>query len=92
MNYQLNVANIKSNGCANTICSTLDDLDGVNTTVVNITNGAVFVDAIHGLREKLSSTLLDLGYPETFESNIYNTFSTKAKSLVSCVKGRLHLS
>lgn len=61
MIYHLNVANIKSNGCANTICSKLDKLDGVDGTVVNISNGAVFVEGKLGLRDVLSDALLDLG-------------------------------
>ncbi len=92
MNYHLNVMNIKSDGCVNTICSTLDALDGVHETVVNITNGTVIVDANRGLHDVLSTTLLDLGYPQVVESKIQNTFSTRAKSIFSCVKGRLHIA
>ena len=90
MIHHLNVANIKSDGCANTICSTLDALDGVNSTVVNVTNGAVFVEATNEKRGVLTSTLLDLGYPEINTLKINNSFSTIAKSFISCVKGRLH--
>lgn len=92
MNYKLNVVNIKCDGCATTICSTLDAIDGVNETVVNIANGAVIVNANDGIRNVLSHTLLDLGYPELSESRFKNTAFTKAKSFFSCVKGRLQLN
>ena len=90
MIHHLNVANIKSNGCANTICSTLDALDGVKGTVVNITNGAVFVEAGNEERDALTNTLYGLGYPEVNTSRISNSFTTIAKSFVSCVKGRIY--
>jgi len=93
MIYHLNVANIKSNGCVTTICSKLDKLDGVDGTVVNISNGAVFVEGQLGLRDIISASLLDLGYPEMTSVKINHSFTNIAKSFVSCVKGRLrHLS
>ena len=93
MIHHLHVANIKSDGCVNTICSSLDAIDGVEGTVVNITNGAVFVEANREIRDVLTGTLLKLGYPEISTSITNNSFSTIAKSFVSCVRGRLnHLS
>ena len=92
MNYCLKVVNIKSDSCANTIRTKLDDLDGVHETVVNVTNGAVFVDANHGLHDILSSSLYNLGYPEISCSRRNNNISTLAKSFVSCVKGRLNIA
>ena len=91
MNYHLNVRNIQSDGCANTICSTLDALDGVNQTVVNVTNGAVIVNADEDVREAVGFALLELGYPEIDHSRFHNTFGIKLKSLISCVKGRLNI-
>ena len=88
MNYQINVANIKSDGCANTIRSTLGEIDGVSDTVVNISNGIVIVDATEGIHDRLALALFKLGYPETMKSRINNSLTTKAKSLISCVKGR----
>ena len=92
MNYCLKVVNIKSDGCVNTIRTTLNDLDGVHKTEVNMTNGAVFVDANHGLLDVLSSTLYDLGYPAISRSRGNNNISTIARSIISCVKGRLHIT
>lgn len=91
MNYHINVANIKSSGCANTIRATLDSLEGVHETVVNITNGAVLVEANNGIRDVLSTKLLQLGYPEATTSKMRNSFATKAKSFISCIKGRLRI-
>lgn len=88
MNVILDVSNIKCHGCATTIRNTLDAIDGVNQTFVNVSNGSVIVDADSDIREALSKTLLRLGYPETNQPRINNTFPTKAKSLLSCILGR----
>ena len=88
MNVKLDVSNIKCHGCANTIRNTLDAIDGVNKTFVNVSNGSVIVDADTDIREALSSTLLGLGYPESNQPRINNTFPTKAKSFISCIAGR----
>ena len=88
MNVKLDVSNIKCYGCANTIRNTLDAIDGVNQTYVNVSNGSVIVDANSDIREALSETLLRLGYPESNQPRINNTFPTKAKSFISCLLGR----
>ena len=89
MIYQFNVANIRSDCCAYTICAPFGNFDGVNETDVNITNGAVFVDAINGIKDTLTAALLHLGYPEAEGSKLTNTLSVIAKSIDSCIKGRL---
>lgn len=92
MNYKLDVSNIKCYGCANTIRNTLDAIDGVNETFVNVANGSVIVDANSDIRSALSETLLRLGYPESNQPRINNTFPTKAKSFISCLLGRFRTS
>jgi len=62
--------------------------------VVNISNGAVIVNADGDIRDAISRTLLELGYPESpdsIESKLKNTAYTKAKSYLSCIRGRLRL-
>ena len=91
MNSHLNVVNINSSGCVSTICTTLDALDGVNNTLVNMSNGAVIVDTDDNMRELIITTLSELGYPEAFDSKFKNSLSTRAKSFISCLKGRLKI-
>lgn len=88
-NYHLHVANIKCGGCANAIRSSLDALEGVHHTFINITNGSVIVDGNQGLREKITSKLMDLGYPEADDLMHRSSFRTVARSFLSCIKGRL---
>ena len=83
MTYHLNVVNIKSSGCVNTICATLNNIDGVDRTIVNVTNGVVIVDAINGMHDTLASTLFYLGYPEAKRSRQTSTFSVIEESLLT---------
>lgn len=89
MNYQITVANIRSDGCANTICNSLGAIDGVNDAIVNIANGAVIVSASKDNRAVVSDALLHLGYPESTTSRLRNSIKVRAKSFISCVRGRL---
>lgn len=88
-NYHLHVTNIKCGGCANAIRSSLDALDGVHHTIINITNGSVFVDGNRGIRDKIASKLTDLGYPEADDLMHRSDLRTIARSFLTCMKGRL---
>ena len=90
MNYSINVENIKCGGCAGTITKKINAIDGVEATEVDIENGIVKVDGAEGLQERLTATLLKLGYPESGTAEGIAAVKAKAKSFVSCAVGKLN--
>lgn len=90
MNYEISVENIKCGGCAGTITKKITELDGVDSTEVEIEAGVVKIDGAEGLRETLVATLLKLGYPETGTAEGIAAAKAKAKSFVSCAVGRIN--
>ncbi|MFC1589209.1 heavy-metal-associated domain-containing protein [Pseudomonadota bacterium] len=90
MNYEISVENIKCGGCAGTIIKKVNELDGVDSTEVEIEAGIVKVNANDGLRETLVATLLKHGYPETGTTEGMAAAKAKAKSFVSCAVGRIN--
>lgn len=89
MNYEISVENIKCGGCAGTIVKKINEIEGVNSTEVDIENGIVKIDGADGLREGLAATLLKYGYPETGTAEGMAAAKAKAKSFVSCAVGRM---
>ncbi|MGB5396171.1 MAG: heavy-metal-associated domain-containing protein [Gammaproteobacteria bacterium] len=89
MNYQMSVENIKCGGCASTITSRLKALEGVTAVEVDIAEGIVSADAGEGMGELLTTTLLNLGYPESGTAEGMAAAKAKAKSFVSCAVGRM---
>ena len=89
MAYQVNVENIKCGGCASTIRSRLEELDGVGKIDVEIDLGAVIVDAPDDTRAAVTAKLLKLGYPESGTAAGIAAAKAKAKSFVSCAVGRM---
>ena len=89
MNYEISVENIKCGGCAGTIVKKINEIEGVNSTEVDIENGIVKIDGADGLRETLAATLLKHGYPETGTAEGMAAAKAKAKSFVSCAVGRM---
>lgn len=90
MIYEISVENIKCGGCAGTITKKINEIEGVNSTDVEIEAGLVKIDAAEGLRETLVSNLLKLGYPETGTAAGIAAAKAKAKSFVSCAVGRIN--
>ena len=90
MNYEISVENIKCGGCASTIVKKINEIDGVNSTDVEIEAGIVKIDAVEGLQQTLTATLLKLGYPETGTAAGMAAAKAKAKSFVSCAVGRIN--
>lgn len=83
----LHIANLKCNGCAATVRKGLLSLEGVADAHVDLENDRVEYqysgsDPSALVVEKLAS----MGYPLKSEAN---DFLMKAKSFVSCAKGRL---
>jgi copper chaperone len=90
MAYQIKVENIKCGGCASTIRSKLEALEGVAGIDVDIESGIVSVEAVEGTRESVTSRLNSLGYPETGTAEGIAAAKARAKSFVSCAVGRLN--
>ncbi|MDH5710914.1 MAG: heavy-metal-associated domain-containing protein [Gammaproteobacteria bacterium] len=90
MIYEISVENIKCGGCAGTITKKINEIEGVNSTNVEIETGLVKIDAVEGLRDTLVSNLLKLGYPETGTAAGMAAAKAKAKSFVSCAVGRIN--
>ena len=89
MAYEISVENIKCGGCAGTIRSKLEAMDGINAIQVNIEEGIVNVDADETTRDAVADKLLSLGYPETGTAEGIKAAKAKAKSFVSCAVGRM---
>ena len=89
MSYQISVENIKCGGCASTIRSKLESMQGVDKIDVDIEAGLVNVDGNESTREAVSARLLQLGYPESGTAEGIAAAKAKAKSFVSCAVGRL---
>ena len=88
MERTLNIQNLKCGGCANTIITRLEELEGVsNVRVNNETHVVTFMyNEVKALGE-VKTLLSTLGYPVEGESN---PVTKKAKSYVSCAIGRLN--
>lgn len=88
MESTLNIQNLKCGGCANTITTRLEALEGIsNVFVNNDTNSVAFSYSETNELELAKTVLSTLGYPVEGESN---PVSKKAKSFVSCAIGRLN--
>lgn len=92
MSYEVTVENIKCGGCANTIRTRLEKLDGVDAVTVDVESGRVTVDGDEGHRQAVIDRLVSLGYPETGSVEGIRSATAKAKSFVSCAVGRMEKS
>ncbi len=84
----IQVANLKCAGCANTITTKLSELPGMNAVNVDPETDTVSVsynDTL--LRTTITEKLLSLGYPE---ATAENGLLTQLKSYASCMIGRIH--
>jgi copper chaperone len=85
---EIKVQNLKCGGCASTITKRLSAMDGVfNIEVLKEESKVVFEVQEGTLIEVVKQALHLLGYPE---EDSENTFSTQAKSYVSCMIGKLN--
>ena len=89
MNYEVSVENIKCGGCANTIRTRLEKLDGIDSVTVDVESGRVTVDGDGNTRQNVIERLASLGYPETGSVEGIRSATAKAKSFVSCAVGRM---
>ena len=87
MHTTLTIQNLKCGGCANTIITRLNTIDGIDTvTVSNDTNSVSFNYSDENSLNTSIELLSKLGYPVEGEQN---PLSKKAKSYVSCAVGRM---
>lgn len=87
MKTKVFIQNLKCGGCAKSIESELNSIAGVR--VVNIDNEEDFVEFTQdsdNLQLIVLGKLKQLGYPPINEKN---SIGIKAKSVISCIKGRL---
>ncbi|WP_350284851.1 heavy metal-associated domain-containing protein [uncultured Croceitalea sp.] len=81
------VQNLKCDGCANSIKKALEKLRGVSKVDVEVTLSEIRVSHEPSINLNIvEEKLTYLGYPK---ENAANSFSTKAKSFVSCGIGRI---
>lgn len=86
MRTKVLIQNLKCGGCANTIYSKLEQIDGITEILVSNDDDSVeFSYSDEKLLNSVEDTLSNLGYPVAGETN---TLGKKAKSYVSCAVGR----
>ena len=87
MTTTLEIQNLKCGGCAHTIITKLNDLDGVqNVSVDTETNTVSFENKLADEVKTATNLLSKLEYPVIGDAN---SIGKKAKSFVSCAVGRL---
>ena len=87
MKTTLKIQNLKCGGCAHTIITKLNSLEGIkNVSVDTETNTVSFENELTIGVESTTTLLSKLGYPVDGDTN---SIGKKAKSFVSCAVGRL---
>lgn len=87
MKKQLVIQNLKCGGCAHTIKTELNKIDGVSGVSIDENTSTVSFNTINDDISKVINRLDSLGYP--IEANS-NRVLKKAKSYVSCAIGRIN--
>ncbi len=87
MRSSIIVQNLKCNGCATSIINSLSLLDYISEVDVDIEESKISFNTINDedalmVKEKLKN----LGYPSIDD---VNSFTSKAKSFVSCATGKM---
>jgi copper chaperone len=81
---QIQVENIKCNGCATSIKNNLLKIAHVDSVVVNVEDEIIQYEG-KANRDEIINRLAEMGYPEKGNNN----FTSKAKSFVSCASGKI---
>jgi len=90
MTTTLEIQNLKCGGCAHTIITKLNELEGIQSVAVdNDAHTVTFESATKNGIERATKLLSKLGYPTNGNAN---SIGKKAKSFVSCALGRLEKS
>jgi copper chaperone len=83
----ITVANLSCGGCVNTITKKITSIAGVAKVEVDLETNIVSVNHNENVsRERITETLLSIGYPEANEKN---GLLTQLKSVTSCLTGKL---
>lgn len=87
MTTTLEIQNLKCGGCAHTIISKLNSLDGIKNVSVDTDSNMVSFENESATEVDSAILLLSkLGYPVDGDAN---SIGKKAKSFVSCAVGRM---
>jgi len=87
MEMQFIVQNLKCGGCANTIQSKLNQLDGITNVSVSVESSTVNVSFNENTNPvKIEDTLKTIGYPIIGDDN---SLLTKTRSVISCATGKM---
>lgn len=87
MKTTLNIQNLKCGGCANTILTQLNKLNGISEVHVNNdTDEVSFKSTSEAEVESVKKKLSVLGYPIVGAAN---SLPKKAKSMLSCAVGKM---
>jgi len=89
MKLRFEVENVKCGGCARTIENALRADPRITRVSVDLSQGAVVVEATADVRAEAAATLARLGYPEAGSVEGLRSAAAVAKSFVSCAVGRL---
>jgi copper chaperone CopZ len=86
MEASILVQNLKCGGCAHTISTKLSTIKNVSNLQVNVEESKVSFEYLYEEdAAKVKEKLKNLGYPSVEDAN---SFSSKAKSFVSCATGK----
>ena len=87
MNNSVIVQNLKCGGCASTIINNISSIPHISDVKVEVQESAITFNA---LNDEDVSTIIEklkkLGYPSIEDAN---SFTSKAKSFVSCATGKI---
>ena len=84
---KISIQNLKCGGCANTIKTRLEKIEGLSNLTINVENSELrFSLERVSIKLKVLEVLKNLGYPEVGSSN---SIVNKASSYVSCAIGKM---
>lgn len=89
MQFMIEVENIKCGGCAATIKKRLLEDARIQSVEVDVSSGAITLEASADDFASWKATLLKLGYPERGTAEGLSAAKAMAKSFVSCAIGRM---
>lgn len=87
MRTTIEIQNLKCGGCANTVITKLNTLETINNIEIDVETSKVSFDYTSANDLSLvKHKLVQFGYPPV---GLDNTFTSKAKSYVSCAIGKV---
>lgn len=83
------VENIKCQGCATRIHTTLSNLPGVESVEINIEHGSIFIQSQDDVRTTVLGQLKCLGYPQRGSVEGITAVQSKINAYISCALGSI---